>query len=281
MVPVGDLRDIAYDIIICHSDTPKDFDKVNFIRKQADINLVDSKQTIIQKLCDLFNCEPEILEEALKDRECSLAEIFSAETETLTTVADVVTKHIIDYWNTYINSKVKVLETMLPHSDEVVFMLTALLRRLGVRKVLAERINRYCTVFNVNEQPNAIADFASLTLNNFVSSVGRNYISDNEANSIRAKADKCNIRVDLNPNAWNVVRRPQPLLETLRAFDAASDIGRVDKLTLTRLPLWDNFQRWANLVTIGLLYASDISQVDPEANAKVKQIIDGCEILYK
>ena len=37
MVPVGDLRDIAYDIIICHTDTPKDFSVINFIRKQADI----------------------------------------------------------------------------------------------------------------------------------------------------------------------------------------------------------------------------------------------------
>ena len=34
MVPVGDLRDIAYDIIICHSDEPKDFNMVNFIRKR-------------------------------------------------------------------------------------------------------------------------------------------------------------------------------------------------------------------------------------------------------
>ena len=282
MVPVGDLRDIAYDIIICHSDTPKDFSIVNFIRKQADINLKDNKQVNIQKLCDYFNgCDPSALDEALKARGCSVADIVSSETETLTTVADVVTKHIVDYWNTYINNKVKILEPMLPHSDEVVFMLAALLRKLGVKKVLSERIDRYCTMFSVNEQPNAIADFASLTLNNFVSYVGRNYIDDEEANSIRAKADSCNIRVDLNPCAWNVVRKPQPLLETLSAFDAASDIDKVDKVVLAKLPLWDNFQRWENLVTIGLLYASDISQVNPEANAKIKEIIDGCDILYK
>ena len=47
-----------------------------------------------------------------------------------------------------------------------------------------------------------------------------------------------------------------------------------------KLPLWDNFQRWENLVTIGLLYASDISSVDPIANAKIKEIIDGCNSLY-
>lgn len=85
----------------------------------------------------------------------------------------------------------------------------------------------------------------------------------------------------MSSSAWNVVRKPQPLLQTLSAFDAAADIDTVDKLTLMKLPLWDNFQRWENLVTIGLLYASDISHVDPIANAKIKTIIDACEILYK
>ena len=85
----------------------------------------------------------------------------------------------------------------------------------------------------------------------------------------------------MSSSAWNVVRKPQPLLQTLSAFDAASDIDAVDKSTLMKLPLWDNFQRWENLVTIGLLYASDISHVDPIANAKIKTIIDACETLYK
>ena len=73
----------------------------------------------------------------------------------------------------------------------------------------------------------------------------------------------------------------QPLLQTLSAFDAASNIDVVDKTSLMKLPLWDNFQRWENLVTIGLLYASDISHVDPVANAKVKELIDSCDTLYK
>ena len=57
MIPVGDLRDIAYDIIICHSDTPKDFSIINFIRKQVGIDSTDNKATNIQKLCDFFGCD--------------------------------------------------------------------------------------------------------------------------------------------------------------------------------------------------------------------------------
>jgi hypothetical protein len=281
MVPVGDLRDIAYDIIICHTDTPKDFSVINFIRKQADIDPTANKQSNIQKLCDFFGCDSAKLEEALQTRGCTIADVVSSETETLTTVADVVTKHIVDYWISYINNQVKILEPMLPHSEDVVFMLSALLKKMGVRKILSERIDHYCKVFSLNEQPNAIADYAALTLNNFVSSVGSNYIGDDEIEAIRSKAETCHIKVDLTPTAWNVVRKPQPLLQTLSAFDAASNINEVDKISLMKLPLWDNFQRWENLVTIGLLYASDISQIDPLANAKIKELIENCKSLYE
>lgn len=152
---------------------------------------------------------------------------------------------------------------------------------MNIKRILSERIDRYCKVFSLNEQPNAIADYASLTLNNFVSSVGRNYIDNEEVENLRLKAEKCKIKVDLSSSSWNVNRKPQPLLQTLSAFDAASNIEEVDNTALMKLPLWDNFQRWENLVTIGLLYASDISHVDPIANAKVKKLIDDSDTLYK
>ena len=280
MIPVGDLRDIAYDIIICHSDEPKDFSMINFIRIQAGIDVTDSKQANIQKLCDLYG-DIKLIEQDLKKKGCSVEEVVSAETETLTTIADVVTKHILDYWKDFLQKQVKQLEESLPHADEVVFMLTSLIKKLGVKKVISDRIDRYCKVFSINEQPNAIADYASLTLNNFVSSAGRNYMGDNDVEAIRTKADKCHVAVDLSPSAWNVVRKPQSLLTTLSAFDDAANIDNVSMDTLMKLPLWDNFQRWENLVTIGLLYASDISHVDPVANTKVKVLLEECETLYK
>lgn len=280
MVPVGDLRNVAYNIIICHSEEPKDFTMVNFIRKITGIDLKADKQENIKKLCDYYNCDVSQIDEDLKKRGSSLEEVVSAETESLTTTADVVAKNIVEYWVSFLNKRVKKLEGMLPHADEVVFMLTSLLKKLGVRYVIAKKIDRYCKVFSVNEQPNAIADYTSLTLNNFVSSVGRNYISDNDIASIRAKAEKCHVNVDLSPSAWKVKRKPQPLLDTLSAFDDAVNIEKVSMTTLMRLPLWDNFQRWENLVTIGLLYASDISHIDPIANAKVKNLMEECEKLY-
>ncbi|WP_300726148.1 virulence factor SrfC family protein [uncultured Bacteroides sp.] len=281
MVPVSDLREIAYNIVICHTDTPTDFSIVSFVRQNAGIDPNDDKDLNIQKLCTFFGCNKNRLEDALKEQGCSIAEVVSSKTETLTTVADVVVKHIINYWNTFINNQIKTLDSLIPHADEIVFMLAALLKKLEVRKELSKRIDRYCKVFSLNEQPNAIADYASLTLNNFVSSIGRNYINESEVVNIKVKAEKCHIQVNLQPEAWKQEQKPKPLLQTLKAFDEATDINKVGMQSLTKLPLWDNFQRWENLVTIGLLYTSDISNVDPVANTKLKELLDSCVNLYK
>lgn len=284
MIPVGEIRNIAYDIIICHTKAPVDFSTVNFIRGIVGINPKDSKENNINKLCDFFSCDEDQLERDLAAKGCTLSDVISSDSETLTTVGGVVTKDIIEFWTNYLNSQAKALEEILPHADEVVFMLVNLLKKLGVDKVIAERINTYCTVFSANEQPNAIADFASLTLNNFVSSVGRNYIDDSEIVVINAKAQKCHLAVDTTPSSWNVVRKPQPLLQTLKAFDESANAVNQDVINmevLRKLPLWDNFQRWQNLVTVGLIYASDISQCDPVANAKIKILMSDCQNLYK
>lgn len=280
MVPVGDLREIAYDIIICHSVEPKDYSMINLIRIEAGIDVADSKQANIQKLCNRYG-DIQQIEKEWREKGCTVEDVVSAKTKTLTTVADVVTKHIIDYWKDFLQKQVKRLEESLPHADEVVFMLTSLLQKLGVEEIISKKIDRYCHMFYPNEQLNAIADYASLTLNNFVSSAGRSYMKNDDVAVIRAKANKCNIEVDLSPLAWDVVRKPQPLRETLVAFDEAANIANVSKETLLKLPFWDNFQRWENLVTIGLLYASDISRVDPVANAQMKVLLEECEILYK
>lgn len=163
-------------------------------------------------------------------------------------------------------------------------MLMALLGRLGVKKEISNKINRYYEIFPVEGLPSAIADYASLTLNNFVSTVGRNYMSEKDIKSIAEKASACNLEVDLSPAGSNSVSKPQPLLEALTALDQSRDLLRsqdtIDMMTLRKLPFWDNYQRWENLVTLGLLYSSDISHVDPVANAAVKSIIDRYNTLY-
>ncbi len=278
------LRNIAYDIIVRKIDTPKDFSAINFIRASAGIDINDSRDTNIQKLLDYYISETEEdLKENLKGQGFELDEIISKEMLTLSTIGDVVTKHIVDYWVEHLNATAQMVVKSLPHADEVVFMLVNLFKKLNVKQSIAAKITRYTEIFSENEQLNAIGDYAALTLNNFVSTVGRHYMSDDEIDELKIKAQNCRLPVDFSPSGWNKMRKPQPLLDTLKVFDDAAAIvnqGHIDMDVLRKLPFWNNYQRWENFVFIGLIYSSDISHGDPLCNEKVKSLIERSEPLY-
>lgn len=284
MISPEEIRNIAYDIIVCHTDEPVDFAPGDFYRNLVGIDNNASREENIEKLLFYFMLETEEeLSAHLSSEGLSLEDILSPTSRTLSTIGDVVTQHIMDFWSTTLNARAKELQAVLPHADEVVFMLLNLFNKLGIRDIIARKINRYNELFSEMEQPNAVGDFVSLTLNNFVSSVGRNYIPDSELPELKAKAQACKLAIDFSPKSLEPERQPQPLLETLQIFDEVPEIinmGAINPRTLAKLPFWNNFQRWENLLNIGLLYSSDISRCDPACNKKVQELIARGEELY-
>ena len=106
------------------------------------------------------------------------------------------------------------------------------------------------------------------------------YMTAKDIDNIREKAHACNLVIDLSPEASDVKRTQISVLDALQAFDDAADPTSVSITTLMKLPFWDNFQRWKNLLVIGLLYSADVSHCDPVANVAIKNIIDSCKTLY-
>lgn len=284
MVSPEVLRNIAFDIIVCHADTPKDFSAVNFIRASAGIDISDTRDTNIQKLLTYYILDSEDdLIEYLRAQDYELDDVISKETLTLSSIGDVITKYLVDHWVEHLNATAQSIVKNLPHSDEVVFMLVNLFKKLGVRQSISKKITRYTEIFSENEQPNAIGDFAALTFNNFVSTVGRQYMSDDDIVNLKIKAESCRLPVDFSPAGWNKTRKAQSLIETLKVFDESAKIvnqGRIDISVLRQLPFWNNYQRWENFVIIGLIYSSDISHCDPVCNEKVKELIERSQPLY-
>lgn len=280
MIHAGDIRKIAYDIIILKKETPKDFNEIILIRKKVGIDLKADKQENIRKLCAYYATDETYLKEFWAKKGFSLDDVVSNECNVATTVAEVVANAIFEYWVTFINHQTKELEEYIPHSDEVAFMLQNLCKRVGLKKIISDKIGVYFKIFSKDDRPNAIADFASLTLNNFVSTVGREYMNDDDLSAIAQKATSCDISVDLlsvnGKEAANV-----SLEEALQALDKATEHDDIAKDDLMKLPFWDNYLRWTNLLDIGLLYSADVSHQDPVANAAIKDLIDQCDQLYK
>ena len=108
-------------------------------------------------------------------------------------------------------------------------------------------------------------------------------MSDADIEYVRSKALACHLDIDLSSSSTSTTVSRQPLLEVLTSLDNSRNEVNNDFInmeTLRKLPFWGSYQRWENFVTIGLLYASDISNVDPVANAEVKNMLDKCSELY-
>lgn len=285
MVSSEKLRNIAYDVIVYHIETPKDFGAINFYRASAGIDVKAPREENIQRLLDyLYLDTEEEAEEEFRRMGFELEDVLSDEVWTLASLGDVVTKHIVEYWKEHLNETAKEITEKLAYADEVVYMLINLFNKLEVGKKMAEKIKRYIQIFPENEQSNAIGDLAALTLNNFVSTVGRDFMPDSEMPAIQEKAAICGMtNIDFSDSARPRQRKPQPLMEVLKVFDDSANIinqGRIDIMQLRKLPFWSNYQKWENLIVTGLLYSAEVSHVDPNCNKKVKELIDQTQALY-
>ena len=285
MIQPEQIRNIAYEVIVLQTDRPKDFTNINFIKANAGIDDNESREEKIERLLDFFILDTEEeLREALQDQGIALEDVLSKGNRTLTTVADVTTKHIVDYWKEHLDNTAKLLTPSMPHADISADVLKRLFTKLGVGKVLTDKIQRYMDVFDIEGRPNVIGDYASLTLNNFVSNVGRHFMKDSDLASIIEKAKACRLNIDITPEGWDKTNRRQPLIETLKRLDESVLIinnSKIDTQALRHLPFWKNYEKWQNFLLIGLVCVSDVSDVDVESNKRVHELIQVSESLYQ
>lgn len=284
MISSSDIRSLVYDIMFRHTEEPKAVSAIKMIRAMCGIDTSDERSVNIDKMRRRYNKNEEELSAFCREKMgVELEDVISDDSELLATLPDVITKHIVDLWNNHINEQVGRLSDVLPHVDEIAFMMMTLLSKLGIKKKLSTKIDEYYNKFDTSGLPNAIADFASLTLNNFVSTVGREYMTSEDEAAISEKARVCNVEIDLSSPDTSSSVQPQPLLDVLSALDQMGHTINgtlIDFTTLQKLPFWDSYQRWENFITIGLIYSSDISHADPVANRAVKSLIDSGSSLY-
>ena len=219
----------------------------------------------------------------MNTQEIALEDLLSKGDPTLTTEADVVTKHIVDYWKEHLDEITKELSERLPHTDIISDVLKRLFTKLGVAKVISSKIGKYIESFPQEAKPTVIGDYASLTLNNFVTTVGRHFMKDSDLAHIIEKAKACRLNIDITSEGWDKSNRRQPLIDTLKRLDESVVIinnAKINTEVLRHLPFWKNYERWQNFFLIGLVCASDISSADMKNNAKIKELIDITDSLY-
>ena len=280
-------RKISKNIIVLRTETPRDYSAINFLRANIGIDPHDDKNLNLEKLFNFFGVSSkEELVEEFNGKDYTIDDVISNELEFSATVSDVITKHILSCWMEHLNEAVRSLSKYIPFPEEVIMTFQTLLTKLNIKRILSENIAKYEVMFNVNERLNAIADYASLELNNFISTVGRKFMTTEHIEDIKGKAARCGISVDLSSQGFEPARKKQVLADALAALDSSTDIMRqpsynaADMEVLRRLPLWDNFQRWQNLLIVGMILSSGVSSKDPVENNTLKELREKLISLY-
>ena len=281
MVSAHDIRFLATDIVLHKKELPQDFTLINVLRLNAGINPSDGKEINLKKLCDYYHTDEHMLRNGLKMQNINLDDVISGQNETMTTEADILARNISVYWLEFIDAAAYNLSKRLIHSDRIAFMYGVLYKRFCLQQVIANKIQEYAnTIEDRDVLSNIIADSISLLLNDFVTSVGTKLMTSEDKQKSLNNAEELHIQVDIQddqrqevPNLKETMEAFEKSVETLRfqAFDQNS------QNLLRKLPLWDNFKRWENLLIMGLMLTSDVIEIDEAANKEMEIIIDECK----
>lgn len=281
MIKPRDIYSIAYDIIVLRRQTPKIFSEIGFIRQRAGILDIDNRDSRIQKLCACYQVKNmSELEELLYDENYTIDDIVSTEIENQSTQASIIARNVFQFWGEHINTTMQHYSSLFPYTDEFAKVIISNFKTLGILQCLVEKIQFYQERFSQDACINAIADYVSLTLNHYVSSIGYTSYSKEMLSLIEAKAKTCDIEIHLGEEDNTSVTCS--LIEALSALEESTGIqsGTCSTDALSKLPFWANYQLWLKYIVSGFIYAENIIVCDKEANDKIKQMIDKCQNLY-
>lgn len=280
MVKPRDIYSLAYDIIVLRRQTPRNFSEIGFYRQRADIKDIDDRETRILKLCKCYQVDKTQLEEILHEEGYTIDDIVSMEIENQSTQASIIVKNVLNFWSEHINATMQKYSSLFPYTDEFANMLITNLKMLGVPKKLIDKVQSYQESFEQDACINAIADYISLALNNYVSTIGF-YSHDNTSlQLIQEKAHTCNFQISFKNQEEGTCS--YSLIDALSALEDSKNIqlGTCSTDTLNKLPFWANYQKWLKYIVAGFIYGENIIVCDKEANDKIKQLIDKCQNLY-
>ena len=113
-----------------------------------------------------------------------------------------------------------------------------------------------------------------------MTSVGTKLMTSEDKQKSLNNAEELHIQVDIQDDQRQEV---PDLKETMEAFEKSVETLRFQAFDqnsqnlLRKLPLWDNFKRWENLLIMGLMLTSDVIEIDEAANKEMEIIIDECK----
>jgi hypothetical protein len=260
-------------------------DKYSTYRIAVPIEEGDTFDKYFERLCLHFEkTSQERIEEfklELETNQIDIEEIINGNSDLIKNNAQQLAEVLIEYWFEYIslNDK-KIVQQILAQDaslENIKDMYFKLFRKLGLNKLIAEKIRRYVDGRNKTDIPfEIIADISAELLNKCINSVGYEYLDDSEIKDLKTANEQNSLGLILD---YNFKPTESSVEELFTKIEKQYEILSSKPEEMRSLPNYRNYIAWSNRLKVGFVSVCDIPSYDVEANTKLGKIIGNCNTI--
>lgn len=247
----------------------------------------DTVETYFERLCihyektteenkQQFHAEIELLQ-------IDLDELINGNSKLIKNNAQQLAEKLIEYWLAYValNDKETIQQILASEGSsalqDMTDMFQKLFKKLGIEKLIAEKIRRYIDGHQKTNFPfEIIADISAEMLNKCINTVGFEYFDESEISDLSQANENNNLGLVLDHHTNTKEKSVSELFEKIEHW---TDIIQSNPEEMKSLPSYHNYLSWYNRLKVGFVSVCDIPNYDIVANEKLGSIIKESETI--
>ena len=258
-----------------------DLDAYSIFRQNVPVEEADTVESYFDRLCVKYEIVSKDQKEQflidLESDNIDLQELINQNSNLIKNNSLQLAELLIERWsaNVLLNSK-KTIQQILGSEEslaiqDILEMFQKMFKKIGLAKIIAEKIRRYTDGNNRKGMPyEIIADISAELLNKCINSVGLDYFNESEISDLHIANEKNELGLEFslqnNPSEHSVS-------DLFQKIDDWNNILKSKPEEMKTLPSYRNYLSWRNKLKVGFVSVCDIPNYDIDANEKLDTII--------
>ena len=217
------------------------------------------------------------LEECREDFEAddiNLDELFYGNQDRVSMLSQILAEEVSDFWFNKLSAEND--DTISEILKPAVFydlcsMLKSLYDKLDITSIIKDKIKPY--VDNTREVSyDMVADICTSVINRFVKSIGYEFYTHENIESLKTDNEALNLGLKFEDNAVNKTKTKEEaavLISNMARIDELLNKNPLPKEDIMYLPNYANYIKWYNFLKIGFMNGLDKPNFDIEANERL------------
>lgn len=247
----------------------------------------DTVDAYFERLCTHYEKTSEEQKEhfstELELKQIDLEELIHSNSNLIKNNAQQLAEVLLEHWIAYVtlNNKNTIQQILVSEGSsalqDITDLFQKLFEKLGLAKLIAEKIRRYIDGYNKTDFPyEIIADISAELLNKCINTVGFEYFDESEISDLRQANENNNLGLVLEQQTNSKEKSVSELFEKIEHW---TDIIQSNPEEMKSLPSYHNYLSWYNRLKIGFVSVCDIPNYDIVANEKLGSIIKESETI--